>query len=345
MPDDQTPSPAADAAGSPQAASSSQSAPATSLSPSAMFNFGDIFEDSDIPDGADDAAAVLSGDASQPTDAAATASDAKPAPSSTDEGVSAADAPESGKESDTPANLSRRQREAAEKDAEIARLKAIAEANDPVKLREQLREEILAEQAQKANIDQETVQARQDAERYNRLIAVPAAQLSDEDWAWVENQKALRASAPAAERAIRADAERYLAEQQQALQQQAEQAVAAGWDQIRNDITAQIDASTALPNVDKAAFKAPGVTWQQMAETIHAAGAAWKEAALTERVTTAEAETARLKQENADLQARLLSGRRVPANVGRTAGAAPSANGFDVSRGWRGNLADVFDTN
>ncbi len=80
-----------------------------------------------------------------------------------------------------------------------------------------------------------------------------------------------------------------------------------------------------------------------MAESIHAAGAAWKESELSERVTKAEAESARLAKENSDLQAQVLGGRRAPAVVGRTAGAASNGQVVDASLGWRGNLADAFD--
>ena len=315
-----------------------------------MFRFEDIFLDSDIPTG-DEPTGVLSGDDGQPEPkAAAPADDAKPAPAPA-ESVKASDAPGPGEGSDpseTPETLSRRQQIAADKDAKIAALEAQVKGFD----RETLRAEILAEESQKSTLGQDAEQARKDAELFDRALRmpltdprllelVPGTDLTLDQWR--AKQINLRAEYPAAERAIRADADRVIAESRQQAQSWAEQTVAQHVRDRDETMRTQIDASTELHGVDKAAFIQDGVTWKEMAEHIHAAGAAWKEAELSERVTKAEAEADRLRKEVEGLRGNAAGDRRVPAVVGRSAGAAPSNNGFDPSQSWQENLAGAFD--
>jgi hypothetical protein len=305
---------------------------------------------------ADEPADVSNGSTEPPAPASASAPDDEPAPATT-EGVSASDAPAPGEGTEPPAAAteqpadrppSRREQERLDHEQEIAALKAKVSEYEAPDYRDRVRQEVLAEQARAATSDQEIATARADAERFARLNATPDAELSGEDYQWREERKELIRRYPEAETAIRAEAERFIQEQLAAAKRTVDQ----GWSGIQTDIVAQIQASEKLPNVDKSAFQAPGVTWQQMAEQIHAAGAAWKDGQLAEtvtkaeaRATAAEAESARVAKENGELRAQIAGDRRAPAVIGRTAGAESGVDVFDPSQGWRGNLHAALTAN
>lgn len=341
MPDpaDLTSPPAAETAAPQTTAPAPQPAPAELLSQ--WRSFLDEDDDTDTRD----SPAVVSNGTAEPasTTADVEAQDAE----SAREGVSASEAPAPEEEPGAPADTppSRREQERLAHEKAIADLQAKVARYESPEGRQQLRDEILAEQAQQATTDQEIAQARADAERYARLLATPTNDLSNEDFNWREEQTELRAKYPKARTAIMADAERYIQERVA----HADRAVKDGWAGIQADLTRQIEASERLPGVDKQALQAPGTNWQQMAEQIHAAGATWKEGQLTEtvtkaeeRATKAEAAAALSAKENEDLRAEMA--RRTPgaAVVGRTAGAAQGTPLYDPSKGWQGNLLDAF---
>jgi hypothetical protein len=362
VPDEQTLSPTADA----QAGAAVAQPPQPASDASSPFNHREAwslskaFEGSTIPVGEDDdTPAVSSGSESESAaPAKAEAQDAKSAKDTSSEGAKASDAPESGEGSDSSGDpdtpLSRREQERLKHEQKIADLEAKVKSFEAPDYRETLRAEILAEEAQKATSSQTAQQARADAERFEQ-----ACRMGDNDarlseivpgtnltlYAWREEQKDLRDKYPEAERALRADAERYAGQVAAAERERAEREIAAGWDRIKSDMGDQIAASANLHGVDKEAFKAPGVTWKDMAEQIHAAGAAWKEAELAGRVEKAEAEAASLRQQLKDGNSEGLGSRRAPPVAGRSAGAAPNGKGFDPDTNWRGNLAAAFDWN
>lgn len=349
-PDDQSPSSTADAAAGVAVATPPKSASeSTPFNHRAEWSISKAFEGSAIPVGVDDADADVSngsnGDSAPPTKAEA--QDTKPAQEApTSEGVTGSDAPESGEGADSPdKSLSRREQARLDDAQKIAELDAEVKRLSSAEYREQVRAEVLADQQRQASetVDEDFLGNQ---ERFERLKAARYDYLPMEDREWLDLREERRETYSPVERHFRSIYERKLAEATSTTTTQAkaqsDTAIAEGWDRIKADMGSQIEASSKLPGVDKAAFKQSGVTWQTMAEQIHAAGAAWKEAELAERVEKAEAEAATLRQQLKDGSAEGLGSRRAPPVAGRSAGASTNGKAFDPDTHWRGNLAAAF---
>jgi len=115
--------------------------------------------------------------------------------------------------------------------ARIAELEQQLAARDPATIRQQ----VLDELAQQATSQADAEQAKQDAARYLRLRDLPDGhpELSEGDnWAWLQEQKELRAKFPAAEKAIRTQYEAQLETETARLTQRE----AGIWDDIRGQL-------------------------------------------------------------------------------------------------------------
>lgn len=360
MPDDPTPSPAADATAGATAVAPPQPAPAP-FNHRSEWSLSNVFGDggeADAPNGT----GVSNGEgATPPAPVEASAPDDKPAPEPS-EGVKASDAPGPGSEppaqsADPAGPLSRRQQEAARKDARIAALEAqVAERESPT-YREQVRQELLAEQ-QRASAEaidedflgnedqfQAALRIPDNDPRLNQLAPDGKSTLYD----WREERKERRERYSPVERHFQAIYDRKLAEATAQANDRSTGALAEAWQIVKADLGEQIAASAKIPGVDPSAFQQEGATWQTMAEHIsevrYAAGAADKEAELAERLTKAETEVTRLTKLNEDANADRLRDTRTVGVVGRTAGAAPHEPVFDHTRSWQENLNAAFATN
>lgn len=350
-PDDQTQGPAAGAASARPADPSPQ--PAASPTPlSSMWRWEDVFADSDLPKGEDESDAVSNGAADRPAaETPAAATDAKPAPESP-EGVSAPDsAPEPDPASDpsTDKPLSRRQQEAAEKQAEIDRLKGeLAERDKPetiAALREQWQRDYEAEQTRKAAaaVDEDFL-GNQD--RFETLKARSYLDLTADEREWLDVREQRRAEYAPVERHYREIYDRKAEQAGRIADERANTTVRDGWARIRQDMVDGIAASEQLPEVDASAFRREGITWKEMAEQIHAAGAAWKERQLNDRVTAAEEEASTLRKQLEEIRNEDARSARLPAVVGRSSASANGrSDAMDPSRSWRNDFADIFGTN
>ena len=139
---------------------------------------------------------------------------------------------------------------AEERAAEAERLAA---ERDPAKLREQHWAEFQAEQARAAEQSQLTEVAKTqqaDVERYHRLNALPSADLSVEDWDWLDTFKAKLATFPEVERFH---------------QTAAEQRISAERESDRATLRSQITASAYREGVDPEHWKQAGTSWESMA--------------------------------------------------------------------------------
>lgn len=195
-------------------------------------------------------------------------------------------------------------RGAAERIAELER--QLAE-RDPERLRQQWE----TERATREATDADEQQARADAERYERLRDVPDRDLSDEDYRWREERKALLAQFPKARQAMRAEAARAIEAERLGL---------------LNHVATEISARAAKYGIDPKRWGPDsGATFGSMADDI------------------AEAVASPLKERIAELERELHAARttgpngigtlRVPALNGRSGGAAPARTVNDWLRG------------
>jgi hypothetical protein len=352
VPDDQEQGSAVAAAAAAQPATTpSQPAPAEPSGP-IRFNFEDALSELGIADGPDDSAGVSNeGTPAEPPVATAATPDAKPAPA-TAEGVKAIDAPAPDPApDDQPKTPSRREAERLEHEAEIARLKSELETA-PIRLRDQLRAEIAAEEAQRAAAAVDEDFLGNDAV-YEAALRIPIndprlSELSPDGVStlneWREERIERRAKYAPVERHFRTAYERRAADLDT-------RAVDDAWTTVKSDIGTQIAASAQLPGVDAQALQAQGAGWKEYAEHIHAAGAAWKEAALNDRVTQAEAraekaeaEAERARGEVDSLRSQAAENGRAPAVVGRSASTPTRVNTVDPNRSWHANFDDALDS-
>jgi hypothetical protein len=178
---------------------------------------------------------------------------------------------------------------------------------DPVKQREKWENERTVQEATQTEADQ----ARADAERYERLRDIPDRDLSDDDYRWREDRKALLAQYPTARQAMLAEADR-----------RAESKTTV-W---ANGIAAEVRTGAAEFGVDPKSW-APGT------------GATW----LSMTRDAVKAQTDPLKAEIAELKRELHSSRtvgpngfgtvRVPALSGNSGGGTRSRTMDDWFRG------------
>jgi hypothetical protein len=178
-------------------------------------------------------------------------------------------------------------------------------------LREQIRQELIEEQATKAAAGADEAQAKADAERYLKLRDLPDHDpllAEGDNWQWLQEQKALRANYPKAASALRAEADAILAAGTADLSQR-EQAFLA-------DLAGQMQRVGSRYEVDLDAYKGRP-SFEAMAEY------------LIEHVAAPlQAEITRLKTER-DQQLR-LSGPRGLGSVREPLGAGRSAPGSPV---------------
>lgn len=187
---------------------------------------------------------------------------------------------------------------------EIADLRRQLADRDPEKLRQQW----LDEQAARAAGPDDEEQARIDTARFLELRDLPDdhPKLAEGDnYAWLQDQKALRANYPKAERALRAQYEAHA------------QAVIQGRDQA---VLGALKRHVGLPGVDEATFRRLS-DWGDLGDHLYEAGQ-----------RSRDAEVAALKDRNAELerdqqQARYagprgLGSARAPIPAGRAASGA-----------------------
>ena len=199
----------------------------------------------------------------------------------------------------------------------IAELERELAARDPVKLREQWENERTVREA----TDTEAEQARADAERYQRLRDLEAAQMSDEDWNFAETYRKDLNAAPVAVRKANALAEQTIKAERQAL--------SAERNGILNTIAAEVRTGAAEFGVDPKAWGPDsGATWLSMTRD-----------AVAVQKTVIAARDARI----AELERELHSSRtvgpngfgtvRVPALSGSSGGGTRSNSMNDWLRG------------
>lgn len=242
---------------------------------------------------------------------------------------------------------SRREQARTANEARIAELEAAVEAEkqareDAIKqARDEARAEAERERAEAAEREQQESLSRkhlEDVERFQRLMRLPDADLSDDDYRWREEQKQLLAKYPEAERFHMALAQESVKTEREALEKDR----IAFWDGVRD----QLGAAAKLPHVDPKALLAnaetPLDTWDKMAGYYHAAGAAWKDAEYAPKLSAAEEKIAHLEDEIKDLKVvgpRGLGSGRAPVTGGRSAASERDTSSFDPDRGWRQNLS------
>lgn len=352
MPDAETQTPAATAVADPPAAASPEStAPAASPQVGSPTSFDAIFAQAlaGIPKD-DPTDAALSG-TTQPADTTtATAQDAKSAPSD-DAGVKASnETPGEGDAEEAPAQagqpLSRRQQIAADKDAEIARLRADLAARDPEALkadaRREARAEYEAEQARKASeaVDEDYLGNQ---ERYERLLTVLDADLSVDDYQWREERKERRRVHAPVERHLRSVYEGRLS----AARASDQTTVSGRLDEVMSKVGEQIGDMATLPGVDSSSWKTPGKTFADYGRSLYdggkATGAAEKETELTGRVQKAESEAARLLKDNQDLRLQIMGATPAPMAAGRSASGTPGRPQANPAGSWEDNLGAAFN--
>ncbi len=154
----------------------------------------------------------------------------------------------------------RRARAAEENLQRIADLERQLAERDPGKVREQVLADLEAEkarQAEEAASSEVFASEQADAERYARLRDLPDRDLSDEDYRWREERKALLASFPKARAALSAQAEQQVKAEQSAF-----------WQTVRSQLT----GLAHKPGLDAAAFKA-APDFAVMGEQLYEAGA------------------------------------------------------------------------
>jgi hypothetical protein len=176
--------------------------------------------------------------------------------------------------------------QAAERIAELER--QVAE-RDP----ERIRQQIAAEDAQRAEQAAIAASAEADAERYRRLTDTLDDDLSPEDYNWREEQKDLLKRYPQ----VRKLADGLVETERRTLREQASRQQDAFW----GDVRSQIARTSGLPHVEIETLKA-APTWDRMAEHLHAAGAAWKEAEYAPQLSERDEKIARLEADVADLR-------------------------------------------
>jgi hypothetical protein len=196
----------------------------------------------------------------------------------------------------------------------IADLERQLAERDPDRLREQIQ----TEQATRAATDTEEAEARADASRYLQLRDVPDRDLSDEDYRWREDRKALLNSVPKVQRAYQAQLD-----QERATAQQAVEAERNG---IRNYVAKQVQTRAAKYGIDPSKWgPGSGADFGSMADDIAEAIAT----PLRERVAELERElyAARVNGPNG------LGSVRVPAMNGRSGGGTRTKTMDDFLRG------------
>jgi hypothetical protein len=308
---------------------------------------------------ADDPRAVSNGSVADPPKPEPKDAPEEPAEDDDDESppeVSKSDAaptPDEGKPADPP-KLSRRQQEAAAKEARIRELEAERDAA-VTKAREEARAEFEREQQTRAEREQQEALARSsqaDIERFERLNRLPddhPTLAEGDNWAWLQERKRLLASFPEADKHYRTWAERVVAERTQGV----EQTLASEREGFWNGVRAEMRQAATLPNtsakdLEIGAEGAP-TTFAEIAAYYHARGAGWKEAELApqvaerdQRIAQHEEKIAELEDEIKDL--RLVGPRGLgSARAATTGGASGSSEAhsrrFNESRPAKDNLA------
>jgi hypothetical protein len=208
-------------------------------------------------------------------------------------------------------NGGRRSQQAAANAERIAELERQLADRDPEKIRADLAAEQQRQQEQAAQSHlADTEQA--DAERYARLRDVPDRDLSDDDYRWREDRKALLSAFPKARTALEAQTRQELAAYQAQLQQSYEGA----WAQI----TREMGQAESKPGVERGAI-VKGTSFSAIADHLYEAG----RKSLQPELDRALEQVRRLQGEGRQFR---LSGRnglaaaRAPINGGRSAAHA-----------------------
>jgi hypothetical protein len=265
----------------------------------------------------------------------------------------AAPTPDEGKPADPP-KLSRRQQEAAAKEARIRELESSVEKARE-EARAEARQEYEREQQTKAEREQQEALARSsqaDIERFERLNRLPDdhPQLAEGDnWAWLQERKRLLASFPEADKHYRTWAEKVVAERTQGV----EQTLLSERDAFWNGVRAEMRQAATLPNTSakdlEAGAEGAPQTFAEMAAYYHGRGASWKEAEYApqiaerdQRIAQHEEKIAELEEEVRDL--RLVGPRGFGSARAATTGGASGASEahsrrFNETRSSRDNLA------
>lgn len=159
----------------------------------------------------------------------------------------------------------------------VADLERQLAERDPVKLRDQVRAEILAESEAAQASDQE----RADIERYQRLLSTPDAELSGEDYQWREDRKELLAKYPHVEKHYQSFAQTQIDD---------------GWKRIKSDIGQKMAVHASKPGVDADAFSKLD-DWGEIGEHLYHAGARAMEGDLRPQLEAANARIQELEQQ------------------------------------------------
>lgn len=353
MPDLDTQTPAATAVADPPAVASPEStAPAASPQVGSPTSFDAIFAQALAGIPKDDPTDAALGGTTPPADTTpATAQDAKSASEPPAERVSASETPGESAAGAEPSPedaeaSSRRKQIGADKDAEIARLRADLAARDPetlkASLREQVRAEYEAEQTRKATeaVDEDYLGNQ---ERYERLLTVPDAEISADDYQWREERKERRRVHAPVERHLRSVYEGRLS----AARASDQTTVSGRLDEVMSRVGEQIGDMATLPGVDSSSWKTPGKTFADYGRSLYdggkATGAAEKETELTGRVQKAESEAARLLKDNQDLRLQIMGATPAPMVAGRSAPGTPGRPQANPAGSWEDNLGAAFN--
>ena len=187
------------------------------------------------------------------------------------------------------------------------------------RLREEIRSEILAEQAQAADTAKlgalEQTRAA-DVAKYRRLIETPDDELwrdAPDDYQWREEFKARLRAYP---------------EVEQLHKTLAEQEITTRWDRIRSDISQQMARLSAKPGVDAEAYRRLP-DFGQMGDHLYEAGGRARQPEIDQRDTRIAA----LERELHAVRTSSLGAARAPVDPGRSSAGRPVQTMNDWLRG------------
>jgi len=265
----------------------------------------------------------------------------------------AAPTPDEGKPAEPP-KLSRRQQEAAAKDARIAELEASVEkARDEA--RAEARQQYDREQQERQEASDREALARSsqaDVERFERLNRLPddhPTLAEGDNWTWLQERKRLLASFPEADKFYRTWAENVVTERTKGVEQTLKTEREGFW----NGVRAEFRAAATLPNTSPKDLEVGNAdaptTFRDMAAYYHARGAGWKEAEYAPQIAERDQRIASLEEKVAEQEAdikdlrtfgpRGLASARAATTGGQSGSESTGSSGFNPNRPARENLA------